>query len=75
MLVKLHTSEDPLLQTPRGAVAAIAGGMVAGGQQQQRTIPPLGALGEFLLGRWREDDVRERVLMAQAGSVLQSPPS
>ena len=73
MLVKLHTSDDPLLQAPRGTVAAITGGTAAG--SHQRTIQPLGALGEFLLGRWRQDDVRERVLMAQAGSVLQLPPS
>lgn len=36
-----------------------------------RVVPELGSLGEFLLGRWQEEEAHERVLLARGSAMLQ----
>ncbi len=38
---------------------------------QQRAVPELGSLGEFLLGRWMEEEAHERALLARGLAMLQ----
>ena len=67
---------------PAGAAFSLqAGGSAAGTssggpsaqqqQQQQRAVPELGSLGEFLLGRWMEEEAHERALLARGLAMLQ----
>ncbi|KAG2433816.1 hypothetical protein HXX76_008173 [Chlamydomonas incerta] len=46
-----------------GAAAAAGGGGVP------RAVPDLGPLGEFLLGRWREEEAHELALLARSQSA------
>lgn len=70
VMVKLSASNDPTLQPSK--VAAVS---LFSAQQQQdsragmggrRTVPDLGPLGEFLLGRWQEEAAQERALLARS---------
>lgn len=73
MLVKLDTAPEQQLQGPRGAAAALlAGGSCASqehGAPVRRTLRNLGPLGEFLLGKWQEEEAHEQVLMARAAQL------
>ncbi|GAX80301.1 hypothetical protein CEUSTIGMA_g7739.t1 [Chlamydomonas eustigma] len=66
MLVKLNTASESQLQAPRAAAQAL----LRGQQQQQRQVSPLGPLGEFLLGKWSEEEAHECALMARAGKIV-----
>ena len=73
ILVKLESTAEPGLQAAKAAAATLlASGPTA---HQQRTLPHLGALGEFLLGKWQEEDAHEQALLAMAGQVLKCAPS
>jgi len=70
IMVKLATSGEPALQPARAAACSLLAGSSSGAgdgaQQQQRAVPSLGPLGEFLLGKWQEEVAHERALMAKA---------
>ena len=54
-----------------GSAAGTSSGGPSAQQQQQRAVPELGSLGEFLLGRWMEEEAHERALLARGLAMLQ----
>lgn len=71
MLAKLHTCTDDSLQGAKAAAAALhSNGGQAGQGQSSRTLPRMSVLGEFLLGKWQEEEAHERALLARAERVL-----
>ena len=81
MMVKLSAANpfDQRLAGPRAAAEAVLGPphSASPGGSRASAAPSrqgaggeaLGPLGEFLLGRWREDEANERALMARAGRM------
>jgi hypothetical protein len=74
MMVKLAAASDPALEGPKASAAAVVAGQGAAGGPPgsllpARTLGSLGALGEFLLGRWQEDVLHEQALMAKGQLV------
>ncbi len=58
-------------QASNGAGGAASAANGAGGPAflPPRQIPQLGALGEFLLGKWQLEEARSRSLLARAGAL------
>ncbi|GIM00476.1 hypothetical protein Vretimale_5227 [Volvox reticuliferus] len=53
----------------RGSTGSSANGSLAGAPisyGQTRSVPDMGPLGEFLLGRWREEEAHELVLLSRS---------
>jgi hypothetical protein len=78
LFVKLAvgSTDEPDLEHARAKASALLGGGSASGdatELPQRQAPHLGALGEFLLGRWQEEAVHERALIASASALLDVP--
>ena len=55
------------LAASRAALASSSQVVPVSASQNGTSLLPLGPLGDFLLGKWREDEANERALMARAG--------
>ncbi len=68
--VALYSAQEPEHHAAAAAAGGTEGSVAAGGgsgsSMSTRNVPDMGPLGEFLLGRWREEEAHELVLLARS---------
>lgn len=70
--VALYSAQEPEHHAAAASTGGAEGPRAAGGgsgmstRTPQRNVPDMGPLGEFLLGRWREEEAHELVLLARS---------
>ncbi len=67
IFVKLKTCPDQQLQGVKIAAGILSGSSPI--EYPSRVLPNLGTLGEFLLGKWQEEEVHERIMVMRAPKV------